>query len=78
MRQAILALVLAGVVALVPGSTAAPAFAAASRLQVLLPGESPAPGTSTGKTGTPLAQTAGVPFAITVRACDDRGPRHHA
>ena len=42
-----------------------------SRLQVLLPGESPAPGTPTGKTGTPQAQTAGVPFNVTVRACDD-------
>ncbi|MGH7724532.1 MAG: hypothetical protein ACREOU_03815 [Candidatus Eiseniibacteriota bacterium] len=42
-----------------------------TRLQVLLPGESAAPGTSTGKTGTPTAQTSGVPFSITVRACDD-------
>jgi hypothetical protein len=42
-----------------------------TRLQVLLPGESPAPGTSTGKTGTPRAQTSGVPFSVTIRACDD-------
>src|SRR5690242_18671580 len=50
---------------------AAPAFAAPyTRLQVLLPGESPAPGTPSGKSGTARAQTAGVPFAITVRACD--------
>jgi hypothetical protein len=42
-----------------------------TRLQVLLPGESPAPGTPTGKSGTPRAQTAEVPFNITVRACDD-------
>src|SRR5262249_26858371 len=41
-----------------------------SRLQVLLPGESAAPGTPTGKSGTPNRQTAGVPFTVTVRACD--------
>src|SRR5262245_10605377 len=50
---------------------AAPALAGPySRLQVLLPGESAAPGTPTGKTGTAQAQTVGVPFTITVRACD--------
>src|SRR5262245_65732571 len=42
-----------------------------SRLQVLLPGESPAPGTGSGKTGTPRAQVVGVPFDITVRATDN-------
>ncbi len=56
-------------------SLLAPAPAAAqgpySRLQVLLPGESAAPGTPSGRTGTPDAQTAGVPFSITVRACDN-------
>jgi len=41
-----------------------------SRLQVLLPGESAAPGTPSGKSGTPMAQTEGVPFTFTVRACD--------
>jgi hypothetical protein len=41
-----------------------------SRLQVLLPGETAAPGTPSGKTGTPSAQVVGVPFSITVRACD--------
>ena len=41
-----------------------------SRLQVLLPGETAAPGTASGKTGTPRAQTEGVPFTLTVRACD--------
>jgi hypothetical protein len=41
-----------------------------SRLQVLLPGESAAPGTATGKLGVPTAQTAGVQFSVTVRACD--------
>lgn len=42
-----------------------------TKLQVLLPGETAAPGTPSGKTGAPHAQTAGVPFTITVRACDD-------
>ena len=42
-----------------------------TRLQVLLPGETNAPGTTTGKIGTPLPQTAGTPFAITVNACSD-------
>ena len=41
-----------------------------SHLQILLPGEEPAPGTETGKTGLPLAQVAGVPFPIKVRACN--------
>lgn len=43
---------------------------AASQLQVLLPGETNAPGTVTGKTGTPLPQTLFTPFDITVNACD--------
>lgn len=42
-----------------------------TRLQVLLPGETAAPGTASGKTGTPTAQVVGVPFSVTVRACDD-------
>jgi len=41
-----------------------------SRIQVLLPGETAAPGTGSGKTGTPRAQVAGIPFNVTVRACD--------
>src|SRR5262245_1090850 len=45
-------------------------YAQYSRLQVLLPGESAAPGTPSGKTGSPSAQTLGVPFSVTVRACD--------
>jgi len=55
-----------------PATFVAPAAAAGSysRLQVLLPGESPAPGTTSGKSGTPRAQTAGVPFTVTIRACD--------
>src|SRR6185503_14829710 len=45
---------------------------AATKLQVLLPGETAAPGTPTGKTGTPLAQTAGTAIAngIVVNAVD--------
>ena len=53
---------------------AAPRTAAAgpyTKLQVLLPGESPAPGTGTGKSGAPSSQTVGVPFMVTVRACDN-------
>jgi hypothetical protein len=41
------------------------------KLQVLLPGEVAAPGTTTGKTGTPTAQSLGVPFNITVNAVDE-------
>ena len=41
-----------------------------SRLQVLLPGETAAPGTTTGKTGTPNAQTAGASYTVTVNAVD--------
>jgi hypothetical protein len=59
------------VVALWAMSLTGAAFAGPySRIQVLLPGESAAPGTASGKTGTPTAQTAGVPFSITVNACD--------
>jgi hypothetical protein len=39
-------------------------------LQVIVPGESPAGGTATGRTGTPTTQSAGNPFTITVRAVD--------
>jgi hypothetical protein len=39
-------------------------------LQVLLPGESALPGSSLGKSGTPLAQTAGNPFNVTVNSVD--------
>jgi hypothetical protein len=41
-----------------------------AKLQLLMPGETAAPGTSSGKTGTPLAQTAGVAFNVTVNAVD--------
>ena len=49
---------------------AAPAHAQFTQLQVLLPGESPAPGTTLGKTGAPDAQTVGESFTVLVRACD--------
>ena len=38
-----------------------------SKLQLLLPGETAAPGTATGKTGTPVAQTAGAAMLNNVR-----------
>jgi hypothetical protein len=41
-----------------------------SKLQVLVPGETAAPGSATGKTGTPSPQTAGASFSITVNAVD--------
>ncbi len=42
------------------------------RIQIVAPGETPAPGaqTGTGKTGTPLTQQAEVPFTVVVRAVD--------
>jgi hypothetical protein len=43
----------------------------ATQLQVLLPGETAAPGTVTGKTGTPLPIQASVPFDFTVNAVDN-------
>ena len=52
---------------------AAPAFAGPyTRLQVLMPGETAAPGTTSGKTGTARPQVAGVPFTVTVNACDSQ------
>lgn len=41
-----------------------------TKLQVLMPGETAAPNTPTGKTGTPDAQSVGVPFNVTINACD--------
>ena len=41
-----------------------------AKLQLLAPGESAAPGTTTGKTGTPSAQTANGAFSLTVNAVD--------
>src|SRR5207245_6708235 len=36
----------------------------------LMPGETAAPGTAPGKTGTPAAQTAGTAFNVTIRSVD--------
>src|SRR5436309_6317292 len=41
-----------------------------TKLQLLMPGETAAPGTGSGKTGTPNAQTAGTAFTVTVNAVD--------
>src|SRR5262249_22816247 len=52
-------------------SPAIPVNAAAfTRLQLLAPGETAAPGTVTGKSGTPSAQNAGSAFNVTVNAVD--------
>ena len=40
------------------------------KLQLLLPGETAAPGTGSGKTGTPTSRTSGVAFNVTVNAVD--------
>src|SRR5205814_2351763 len=40
------------------------------KLQLLVPGETAAPGSATGKTGSPSAQTAGIGYSVTVRAVD--------
>ncbi len=42
----------------------------ATKLQILLPGETAAPGTSTGKTGTPYAWVAGVSSKVIVNVVD--------
>ena len=74
MRTALTRLVwLACVCACFASEWGAPSVAAAgpyTKLQVLLPGEAAAPGTGTGKSGAPVGQTVGVPFSVTVRACD--------
>ena len=41
-----------------------------TKLQVLMPGETAAPGTTTGKTGAPTTQTAGTSFNVTMNAVD--------
>jgi hypothetical protein len=43
----------------------------ATKLQVLMPGETAAPGTPTGKTGTPTPQAVGIAFDVTVNAVDN-------
>src|SRR4029434_10328077 len=45
--------------------------AVCSKLQLLVPGETAAPGTASGKTGTPNPQAAGTPFNVTVNTVDD-------
>jgi hypothetical protein len=42
-----------------------------TKLQILLPGETAAPKTTTGKTGTPTIQTANTAFNVVVNAVDD-------
>jgi hypothetical protein len=42
----------------------------ASKLQILLPGEVNAPGTPTGKTGTPTQPANSMPYTFTVNAVD--------
>src|SRR5207249_936128 len=44
--------------------------AAFAKRQLLVPGETAAPGTASGKTGTPSAQTAGSAFNVSVNAVD--------
>src|SRR6185503_20038895 len=41
-----------------------------SKLQLLVPGETAAPGTASGKTGTPSGQAVGISFPVTVNAVD--------
>src|SRR5205807_6309698 len=41
-----------------------------TKLQILAPGETAAPGTPSGKTGSASAQTAGSAFSVTVNAVD--------
>jgi hypothetical protein len=43
---------------------------AVNKLQVLVPGESAAPGTVSGKTGTAMGQVANIPFLMTLNAVD--------
>ena len=45
----------------------------AARLQILLPGETNAPNTIAGRTGSPNAELAGGPFTVTVNAVDGNG-----
>jgi hypothetical protein len=42
-----------------------------TKLQVLMPGETNAPGTATGKIGTPTTQNVSIPFDVVVYAVDD-------
>jgi uncharacterized repeat protein (TIGR01451 family) len=60
-----------GTVAGVPSSNLSVGASAFTKLQLLAPGETSTPGTAPGKTGAPLAQTAGVAFNVVVKAVDD-------
>ena len=44
--------------------------AAFTKMQIIVPGETADPGSATGKSGTPNAQTAGSGFTVTVNAVD--------
>src|SRR5207253_1799175 len=46
------------------------AVGAFTKLQILAPGETASPGSSTGKSGTPTAQAAATAFNVTVNAVD--------
>jgi uncharacterized protein (TIGR02597 family) len=52
------------------GSTVTVNAGAFTQLQLLVPGETAAPGSPTGKTGTPNAVTTGTAFSVTVNAVD--------
>lgn len=46
-------------------------FLVAPKLQILAPGETAAPGSATGKTGTPSVQAPGVAFNVIINAVDE-------
>ncbi|MBI3564729.1 MAG: hypothetical protein HY079_05995, partial [Elusimicrobia bacterium] len=51
-------------------STAAVYPSALARLQIVLPGEAPLPGSPSGRSGLPFPRVKAVPFTATVRAVD--------
>ena len=54
----------------VPSSSLTVKAGAFAKLQLLVPGETAVPGTTTGKSGAPLAQTNGQPFSVAVNGVD--------
>ena len=46
-------------------------YGAAKKLQLLVPSQTADPGTSSGKTGSIIAEKAGSQFTVTVNACDE-------
>src|SRR5438034_778124 len=54
----------------IPSSSLTVNPGAFAKLQLLMPGETAAPGSASGKTGTPAAQTVGTAFTVTVNAVD--------